>query len=144
MRRAFMQRPLPKCAGILAMFLAVPILCLAWTDEPSPELREFDDEPGLSDSLQNRGGALSRNGSETAVNIPIYAQKPPAVSKPLYQPNVARDRKDSRTAGTGLAGLLSFLLPTKDDLERCFKGEDDGFRDGGRPPSDPFKRRDRK
>jgi hypothetical protein len=137
-----MQRPLPKSAGILALFLAIPILCLAWTADHGPASTEFDDRPGLSDSLTDREGAPFPDRPETAINVPAGSRKTPAVPKPLYAPNAAHDRKDSQTAGSGLASFLSFLLPTKEDLEKCFKGEDDGFRDRGKSASDPFRKRD--
>jgi hypothetical protein len=136
-----MQRPLPTIAAILALLLAVPVLCLAWTAELRPPSGEFDNKPAVRDSLRDRGGAPFHNGPATAINIPAHPQKAPAVSKPLYPPNVARDRRNSQTAEKGLASLLSFLLPTKENLEKCFKAEDDGFRDRGRSSSDPFRKR---
>jgi hypothetical protein len=137
-----MQRSLPQIATILALFLTVPILCLAWTTAPAS--REFDEGPRLGDSALNRGGARSHDGPATAINAPVDAKMAPVASKPepLYLPNVAREQKDSQTPQTGLAKLFSFLRPSKGDLERYFKGEDDGFRDRGRSASDPFKKRD--
>lgn len=139
---AAMQRPLPKSIGILALFLAVPVLCLAWTADLRPGSQEFDEKPQLGDSLRNRDGGPFQNSPATAVNIPAPSQTPPAVSKPLYPPNVARDPRASDTRKTGLANFLSFLIPTKEDLEKCFKDGNDSFRDRGRSTSDPFQKRD--
>jgi hypothetical protein len=141
-REAAMQRPLPKTVGILALFLAVPVLCLAWTPEPRLVSPEFDEKPQLGDSMRNRDGGPFQNSPATAVNIPAPSQKPPAVSKPLYPPNVARDPRASDTRKSGLANFLSFLIPTKEDLEKCFKDDNERFRDGGRSTSDPFRKRD--
>ncbi|MGO9569192.1 MAG: hypothetical protein ACLP5H_16785 [Desulfomonilaceae bacterium] len=137
-----MQRPLPISIVILALFLAVPALSLAWAAELRPGSQEFDDKPKFSDSMRNSGGVSFQNSPATAVNIPAPSQKPPAVSKPLYLPNVARDPRAPETEKTGLANILSFLLPTKEDLGKCFKAEDQGFLDRGRSSSDPFQKRD--
>lgn len=137
-----MQRPLPKSIGILALFLAVPVLCLAWTADLRPGSQEFDEKPQLGNSLPNRDGGLFQNSPATAVNIPTPSPKAPAVSKPLYPPNVGRDTSASDTRKTGLANFLSFLLPTKEDLEKTFKAEDESVRDRGRSSSDPFRKRD--
>ncbi len=137
-----MHRHLPKSIGILALFLAVPILCLAWTADLRPGSQEFDEKSELGDSPRNIDGGPFQNSPATAVNIPTPSQKASAVSKPLYPPNVARDPRASDTRKTSLANFLSFLLPTKKDLEESFKTEDEGFRDRGRSTSDPFRKRD--
>jgi hypothetical protein len=141
-REVSMQRLLPKSIGILALFLAVPVLCLAWTADLRPESQEFDEKPQLGDSLGIRDRGPFQNSPATAVNIPAPAPKAPAVAKPLYPPSVARDPRASDIPKTGLANLLSFLIPTKEDLEKCFKDGDEGFRDHGRSTSDPFRKRD--
>lgn len=141
-----MQRPLPKSLGILApfvaLFLALPVLCIAWTPEPRLMSPEFDEQPKLSEPVRNSGGGPFQNSPSTAMNLPVPSQAPPAVSKSLYPPNVARDSSASDTQKTGLANFLSFLIPTKEDLEKCFKDENDSFRDRGRSASDPFRKRD--
>ena len=137
-----MQNPLLKSIGILALLLAVPVLCLAWTADLRPGYQEFDQKPQLSDSIRNRDGRPFRNGPATAVNIPTTAQKPPAVAQPLYPPNVARDPRASETRKTGLANFLSFLLPTKEDLEKSFKAQDEGILGRGKTSSDLFRKRD--
>jgi hypothetical protein len=135
-----MQRLLPKSAAILALILAVPVLCLAWTADLRPASREFDHQPAVGDSSRGHERAPIHNGPASAVNIPAHAQKAAVAPKRLYPPNVARDPRDSQTAEKGLASLLSFLLPTKEDLEKCFKGDDEGFRDRGRSNSGPFRK----
>ncbi len=40
-REVFMQSPLPKSIGILALFLAVPVLCLAWTADTENNSERF-------------------------------------------------------------------------------------------------------
>jgi hypothetical protein len=137
-----MQRLLPKSLGILALFLTVPVLCIAWTPEPRLMSPEFDEQPKLSEPVRNTGGGPFQNSPATAVNIPTPSPKAPAVSKPLYPPNVGRDTSASDTRKTGLANFLSFLLPTKEDLEKTFKAEDESLRDRGRSSSDPFRKRD--
>ncbi len=141
-----MQRSLPKSATILALLLAIPIPCLAWTSERGPVSGEFDDRPALSGSQLNQGGTPFPGGPVTAINVPAGAKKAPVVStpKPLYLPNVARHQGGSPTPETGLAKLFSFLRPSKGDLEKCFKEADNGFPDRGRSASDPLKKRDRK
>jgi hypothetical protein len=141
-REVAMQSPLTKSIGILALFLAVPVLCLAWTADLRPGSQEFDEKPQLGDSMRNRDGGPFQNSPATAVNIPTPSQKAPAVSKPLYPPNVARDPRESETRKTGMANFLSFLLPSKEDLEKCFKAQDEGFLGRGRSSSDLFQKRD--
>ena len=134
-----MQRPLAKSVSILALVLAVPVLCLAWTYEPRVVSKEFDEKPMMSDSIRNRSGGPFQSGPATAINIPAPTQKAPPVSQPLYPPNVARTPKASQTAEKGLTSIFSFLLPTKDDLDKCFKAVDDSR---VRSNSDPFQKRD--
>ncbi len=134
-----MQRPLAKSVCILALLLAVPVLCIAWTYEPRSVSKEFDEKPKMGDSIRNRGGGPFQSSPATAINIPAPTRKAPPVSDPLYPPNVARTPKASQTAETGLASIFSFLLPAKDDLDKCFKAEDEGR---VRSNSDPFRKRD--
>jgi hypothetical protein len=135
-----MQKLLQKSAAILALILAAPVLCLAWTADLRPVSREFDHQPAMGDFPRDRGGVPIRSAPASAMNIPAHPQKPPVVSKRLYPPNVARDPRGSIAGEKGLAGLLSFLIPTKEDLEKCFKGDDKGFRDSGRSNSGPFRK----
>ncbi len=97
-----MQRPLAKSVSILALVLAVPVLCLAWTYEPRAVSKEFDEKPMMSDSIRNRSGGPFQSGPATAINIPAPTQKAPPVSQPLYPPNVAgvplKPRKPQRRA----------------------------------------------
>jgi len=137
-----MHRPLWKSIGILALLLALPALGFAWTAGPPPTSGGFDEEPELGDSIRNRRAGSFHNIPATAINLPSSTQKPSAAPKPLYPPNVARDPKASQAGETGLAAILSFLLPKKEDLDKCFKDQDDHIRNRGRSGLDPFSKQD--
>ncbi len=135
-----MQRSLAKSVSILGLLLAIPVLCLAWAYEPSAVSKDSEGKLKLGDSIRNNGGGPFQSGPATAINVPAPTRKAPPVSKRLYPPNVQRTPKASQAAEAGLTSIFSFLLPTKDDLDKCFKAEDDGR---GRSTSDPFRKRGR-